>query len=157
MNTSEVLDKYKKAISSILKCEPSDIKFYINNSKTEIKSVHYHKLDWCLGYYKVIQQIGNTQKIISTWSLYQLPHCCAFMVSTNVVVAIDYRNKKIGTILNQLRQDIGKLLNFSAILCTDIDQNIYQKKILETNGWKNIHSLVNKRTNNKVHLSVIDI
>ena len=64
---------------------------------------------------------------------------------------------RIGTILNQLRQDIGRLLGYSSIICTDIQQNTNQRKLLETNGWKDIHSVINKRTNNRVYLSVINI
>lgn len=161
MKTSEILDKYRKIISSILKCESSDIKFYIGNSKEEVGTIDFDKNEvsknWELGIYKVIQQIGNVQKVISTWNLYQLQHCCAFMVSCNVKVEESYRGKRIGTILNQLRQDIGRLLGYSSILCTDIEQNVNQRKLLKTNGWKDIHSVVNKRTNNRVYLSVVNI
>jgi len=161
MKTGEVIDKYKKIISGILKCNPEDIKFYVNDSNEEIGTIDYKKNDiiqhWKLGDYKVIQQIEETQHVISTWNLYQLQHCCAFMVSCNVKVQENYRNKRIGTILNQLRQDLGRLLGYSSIICTDIEQNTNQRKLLATNGWKDIHSVVNKRTNNRVYLTVVNI
>ena len=161
MKTIEVLDKYRKIISSILKCNPEDIKFYINHSKEEIGTIDFDKnivsKNWELGTYNVVQQIGDVQKEISSWKLYQLQHCCAFMVSCNVKVEESYRSKRIGTILNQLRQDIGRLLNYSSIICTDIEQNINQRKLLKTNGWKDIHSVINKRTSNRVYLSIINI
>lgn len=161
MKTNELLDKYRKIISAILKCEPSDIKFYIGHSKEEVGSIDFDKdeviRNWSLGEYKIVQQIGDTQEIISTWNLYQLQHCCAFMVSCNVKVKEPYRNKRIGTILNQLRQDIGRLLGYSSILCTDIEQNTNQRKLLKTNGWKDIHSVINKRTGNRVYLSIVNI
>lgn len=156
-----MLDKYRKVISGILECNPEDIKFYIGDSKEEIGTIDYDKnqvsVNWALGDYKVLQQVGEDKKLIAAWSLYQLQHCCAYMVSCRAMVCEEYRNKRIGTILNQLRQDIGRLLNYSAILCTDIEQNTNQRKLLKTNGWKDIHSLVNKRTNNRVYLSVINI
>ena len=86
-----------------------------------------------------------------------MPHCCAFMVSCNVNVTEKYRGMRIGTILNQFRQDIGRVLNYSSILCTDIEQNTHQRKLLKTNGWKDIHDVVNKRTKNRVYISVINI
>lgn len=161
MKTLEILDKYRKILAGIIKCEPTDIEFYINASKEQIGTIDYEKeqvsKNWELGKYTVKQRIGSVTKTISTWQLYQLQHCCAFMVSCNVNVSEDYRGKRIGTILNQLRQDIGRLLGYSAILCTDIEKNEHQRKLLKTNGWKDIHSLVNKRTNNRIYLSVINI
>lgn len=161
MKTTEILDKYRQIISSILKCNKEDIKFFINNSIEEVGTIDFDKdevaKNWELGSYNVIQQIGEAKKSISSWKLYQLQHCCAFMVSCNVIVQESYRNKRIGTVLNQLRQDIGRLLGYSSIICTDIEQNINQRKLLYTNGWKDIYSVINKRTNNRVYLSVINI
>ena len=170
MKTKEVLDKYKKIIAGILKCQAEEIKFY--NLKTvnqdsdnekqefiEIGELYYFKEEWQeesnweLGDYQVC--FGSS--IISTFKLYQLPHCCAYMVSCNVSVRELYRNMRIGTILNQLRQDIGRLLGYSSIICTDIEQNVNQRKLLKTNGWKDVHNVVNKRTNNRVYLSIINI
>lgn len=161
MKTLEILDKYRKILAGLIDCNPQDIKFYESSSNEEIGTFDYDKdevtQDWKLGSYKVIQQIEEKQVTISTWNLYQLQHCCAFMVSCNVKVDVNYRNKRVGTVLNQLRQDIGRLLGYSAILCTDIEQNTNQRKLLKTNGWKDIHSIVNKRTNNRVYLSVVNI
>lgn len=163
MKTNEILDKYRKILSGILKCSPELIKFYVSNRgeyfedkkiRDEIGELSYTKSsDWSLGYYEVCLD----KTVIGSFKLYELQHCCAFMVSCNAVVYLEYQNKGIGTVLNQLRQDIGRLLGYSAVLCTDTEQNINQRKLLKTNGWKDIHSLVNKRTQNRVYLSVINI
>jgi len=163
MTITELLDKYKKILSPILECKPEEIKFFIKGLgitykeqqiEHELKELNYLKdKNWSLGEY-IVKVNNNT---ISSWVLYQMPHCCAFMISCNVVVSTQYRNKKIGTILNRLRQDIGKSLGYSAVICTDIEQNINQRKLLKTNGWKDVYSVINKRTDNKVYLSVIDI
>ena len=180
MKTKEILDKYKQIISSILKCNKEEIKFYnlkIINKNTnkerqefvEVGEVYYYKpdvegctketnmCDFQLGEYIVEQVLKENKKRISSWKLYQLPHCCAYMVSCNVSVSEDYRNKKIGTVLNQLRQDLGRILGYSAVLCTDIEKNTNQRKLLATNGWKDIHNIINKRTQNRVYLSVINL
>lgn len=156
MKTTELLDKYRKIIAPILKCEPEDIRFFITDKgrEDEIGTLDYKKdNNWSLGQYRV--KLKDEE--ISRWKLYEMPHCCAFMISCNVIVHEKYRNKRIGTILNQLRQDIGRILGYSSILCTDIEKNVNQRKLLQTNGWKDVHSVINKRTNNRVYLSVINI
>ena len=185
MNTEELIKKYQILISKALDCKPEHIKFYKDGSK--IGSIDYEKkeewgedyiLDWELGNYSVMLDKENNlpeqflykdkptdgaipfsdyDKVIGSFKLYHLPYCCAFLVSCNAFVNYNFRKKGIGTILNLLRQDIGKLLNFTSILCTDIEDNIGQRKILKKNGWKDVHSVINKRTNNKLFLSVIDI
>lgn len=173
MKTSEMVDKYQKIISGILDCKPEDIKIYSGKSSSyynetivdpvEIGAMDVEKNDpeffnnFCLGAYEVKQIKNGKSYSISTWKLYQLPHCCAFMISCNVEVKTAYRGKRIGTVLNLMRQDIGRILGYSAVLCTDISQNTHQRKLLATNGWKDIFDLVNKRTNNRVYLSVVNI
>lgn len=159
MKTLEILDKYRKILAGIIKCNPEDIIFF-KDSK-EIGTFDYDKdevaVNWALGSYIVKQRYLGGYSTIGSFRLYQLQHCCAFMVSCNAVVEKDYRGKRIGTTLNMLRQDIGRLLGYSAILCTDIAQNTYQRQLLKTNGWRDLFSLVNKRTKNTVYLSVISI
>lgn len=166
MKTSEILDKYRKIISAILNCKPEEIKFFIKDrgegkDKTiwdEIGNLTYTKdNNWSLGYYKVELHTKKIKKQISNFRLYKMPHCCAYMISCDVSVYAEFRNKRIGTILNQLRQDIGRLLGYSSFLCTDIEQNTNQRKLLATNGFKDIHNVVNKRTQNRVYLSVINL
>lgn len=163
MKTLEVLDKYRKIIAPILNCNKEDIRFFITNRGTtpeeqkvedEIGNLIYEKdNNWALGTY-IVKVNG---KEVSRWKLYEMPHCCAFMISCSVSVREEFRNKRIGTILNQLRQDIGRMLGYSSVLCTDIEENINQRKLLKTNGWLDLYSVVNKRTNNRVYLSVVNI
>lgn len=170
MKTEAVLKKYTKIIFSILQCEPKDIVFLVDNR--EIKEIKYlepekdkdgnvtgkqneqaYWREWSEGKYKVM--IKN--KKLSTFELYKMPHCCAILVSCQAFVAEEFRNKRIGTVLNDFRQDIGRLLGYSLLFCTDIEQNKHQRKLLKTNGWKDIYDVVNKRTKNRVYLSVINL
>lgn len=170
MKTKELLDKYQIILSSIIKCNPKDIKFFVEGHEiTEIEyfapeknkegeetgnQIRYSRWNnWSEGRYKVM--LNNS--IISTFELYKMPHCCAILVSCKAFVSEDFRNKRIGTVMNSFRQDIARILNYSCLFCTDIETNIYQRQLLKTNGWKDIYSVVNKRTNNRVYLSVINI
>lgn len=176
MKTSEVLNKYRKIIAGLLSCNSEDISFYVNNEligeltyyKTEEEAREYsteRNIPFNMEDYSNLPRcfkLGNysvkyKDEVISTWKLYEMPHCCAFMISCNVKVIENFRNKRVGTILNQLRQDIGRLLNYSSIICTDIEQNKHQRQLLKTNGWKDIHDVINKRTRNRVFISVINI
>lgn len=114
---------------------------------------HIRWNDWSEGKYVIFCK----DKLLSSFELYKLPHCCAILVSCKAYVAEEFRGKRLGTLLNNMRQDIGKLLGYSVLMCTDIEANIHQRQLLATNGWKDIHDVKNKRTGNKVYLSVINL
>jgi hypothetical protein len=156
--------RYKQLIAAILQCDPIDIKFYISERgnigeaewkiRDELDSQDYIKNNTAqLGYYEIFK---DTIKVAS-FRLYQMPHCCAYVVSCNALVYEDFKNKGIGTLLNQLRQDIGIMLGYSSILCTDIESNTSQRNLLRRNEWIDVHSVVNKRTKNKVFISIKDL
>lgn len=96
-------------------------------------------------------------RFIASFTLGQLPGCCAYIISTQAAIGLNYRNKGLGTLLNLFRIEIGKYMGYSALLCTDIDTNEAQRKILNKNGWKDVHKIRNKRTHNLVYLSVIEL
>lgn len=177
--TLEIINKYKTTVAVLLDCKPEQLKLEslvtvetykdggcINSSKwVEVGEIYEYKIDIdndrtdtsTLNF-----QVGSFQltlygRFVSTWRLYQMPHCCAYIVSCNVQIREEFRNKGVGSVLNKLRQEIGKLLGYTSMLCTDIEQNTAQRKLLKKNGWTDIHEIVNKRTKNKVYLSVIDL
>ena len=151
----DLIKIYKEQV--IDECSPNPQKKWV-----ELGELYYSKPNDEDPAYREIQTLsqfsqGNykivvNERTVSSWKLYELPHCCAYMVSCNVQIALDFRNKKIGKILNLFRIEIGRQLGYTAILCTDIEQNVAQRKILKDNGWVDIHSLVNKITKNKVHI-----
>jgi hypothetical protein len=150
---------------------------YIKNEGLEGEERYYH--DWMVGSYRVILtpelepkakpgvQWGNDDykyhdrwmkgHVIATFKLYEMPHCCGIMVSCNAFVGEPFRHKGIGTLMNNLRQDIGRQLGYSVILCTDIETNTYQRQLLKTNGWKDIYSFLNRRTSNQVYIAVLGL
>lgn len=153
MTLTEILDKCKKSLSKAINCNEKDILIFQNGNL--IKELIYSKENFDIGTFTI--NLKNAFSFIAKFTLYEFPHCCAFMISCKASVAVDLRNKGVGTILNIFRQDLGKFLGYSSIICTDIEDNIYQRKILKKNNWKDIHLVNNKRTKNNVFLSVIDI
>jgi hypothetical protein len=97
------------------------------------------------------------EETIASFELHPMINCCGICVSTKSNISEKYRNKGLGTILNSIRIDIARYNNYSLLLCTDIESNIPQRKILKANGWKDVHSFVNKRTINRVYLTVINL
>lgn len=170
MKTKELLDKYCKLIAGLLEVKPSEVSFFVGDN--EIKEIEYFEPEkddegnetgqqirhtrwnaWSEGSYKVL--IGKAT--LSTFELYKMPHCCAIIVSCKAFVAPQFRGKRVGTLLNSFRQDIGRALGYSLMMCTDIEQNEHQRKLLKTNGWKDIYDITNKRTGNRVYISVINL
>jgi hypothetical protein len=170
MKTKELLDKYQKILGGLLKTKPEDIRFLIG--KNEIKELEYFQPEkdsegnetgnqirhttwqnWSEGVYSVYLK----EQKISSFELYKMPHCCAILVSCKALVQPAFRHKRVGTTLNTMRQDIGRILGYSTLMCTDISQNTHQRQLLATNGWKDIYEVKNKRTGNTVFISVINL
>ncbi len=94
---------------------------------------------------------------IASFELHPMINCCGICVSTRAEVNEDWRNKGLGQLLNSIRIDIARAAGYSLLLCTDIDKNEAQRKILKANGWTDIHSFVNSRTKNRVYITVINL
>lgn len=101
--------------------------------------------------------LAESNKLVTTFKLYQMPHCCAILISCNVSVYGSYQKKGIGKTMNLFRIELGRQLGYSCMMCTDIEQNTAQRKILHNNGWKDVHNVINRRTKNNVFISVINI
>ena len=95
--------------------------------------------------------------IVATFNLNQLHGCCGVCISHYASVDVYFKKRGVGTLLNTLRKEIAKQQGFTVMLCTDIDTNTPNRKILQKNGWKDIFSFVNKRTKNKVNISVVEL
>ena len=163
MKTEAILDKYDRTIRGLVgNVDPISFEILPNgdyqheawvtvgDAIPDKKNVNW---DWCLGHYRL--KFGKD--IVATWKLYQLPHCCAICVSCNAFVEPKWRGKRLGTTLNSLRQDIARGLGYSLLMCTDITKNEHQRKLLATQGWKDLYQVLNRRTRNTVVISVINI
>lgn len=186
MKTAELVDKYARLIGGLLNLDPKLVRFYIKPSSDrpddfpvgttyrkplpaireigvdyevaytkpdEAEDTYQVSTDWGLGEYTV----GANGAVISTFKLYQMPHCCGIVVFCNAFVSELVRHRRVGTTLNMMRQDIGRMLGFSFALCTDIAKNVHQRQLLATNGWQDFKSFVNQRTKNEVYIAGVDL
>jgi len=92
------------------------------------------------------------ETIVAGFSLSQMPGCCGLCVSHDAYVISSLRGRGIGTALNELRIYLARNMGYTCLLCTDVDSNEPQKKILSKNGWKTNMTFCNKRTGNIVNL-----
>lgn len=96
-------------------------------------------------------------KVISEFTMRQMPGCCGIVVSTGSTVDPKYRGKGIGTILNELRKDIARANGFGCLMCTTILSNTPQQKILERNEWELVNTFNNPRTGNDLGVHIYNL
>ena len=73
------------------------------------------------------------------------------------MVKSEYRNKGIGTLLNKFRQDVAQHQGYTILMCTDLDNNVPQKRILDSQGFQHIYQFINKRTKNLLNVSILKL
>lgn len=163
----KIINKYRETIATKIECSSKDIVFSVQprgNGPWEILgTLAYQKNEFCVGHFMIqnaaIKSEGDFRgdKNIALFKLYEMPHCCGIVVSCNAEVGKLYRRKGIGRLMNSFRLEIAKQLGYSLILCTDLLKNEPQRKILEKQGWKDIHRFNNSRTKNDLYISIKDI
>lgn len=94
---------------------------------------------------------------IAEFTLVCMPGCCGIVISTRVKVDIRYRNKGIGTLLNQMRIQMAHDAGYGVIMCTDVIHNEPQQAILKKNNWWRAFMFPNPRTSNVVALDFIHV
>lgn len=60
------------------------------------------------------------------------------IISHNMYVYYDWRNKGIGTLLNIFRSEVLKQIGFKCIICTVRNDNTPQMRIMHNNGWRGL-------------------
>lgn len=99
--------------------------------------------------------IGRTSRSkfgmpIIFFSLTQLPGCCGVLVSHNMLIHKDYRNKGVGTFLQGIKEEIAKDNGYTSMLATVVESNKAEIHILEKAGWEPESCFINNRTGNTV-------
>jgi len=89
---------------------------------------------------------------IANFTLTPMPGCCGIVISTNSRTNIQYRQLGIATFLNLIRIEISQEMGYGLLICTDVDNNEPQQKILTKNSWKKIEQFKNPRTQNLINI-----
>jgi len=97
-----------------------------------------------------------SEEEIASFKLIEMPGCCGICISTKALVNYRCRRKGIGTLLNRFRKELVQLLGYGVLICTDLEDNDPQKKILDSEGFQHIYSFINPRTKNRLNISVYD-
>jgi len=100
------------------------------------------------GYFSIYQK--ETQLTVSSFKLVPMSGCGGVIISCNVSVEPDFRNKGYGTLLSNIREQMAVELRYSAMVCTVIDGNTFQQRIMEKNGWQKSVSFLNSKTGNNI-------
>jgi hypothetical protein len=101
-------------------------------------------------YFLVATEAG--QKPILHFNLYAFPGCCALCVSSGSGVYPSYLGKGLNKLGLQLREAMAGYTGYTALLCTDIATNVRSIRTIEGRGFTQFHSLINKRTHNRVNM-----
>lgn len=94
---------------------------------------------------------------LAQFNLIEMPGCCGVCISFNSWINYPYRRKGVGTLLAEFRKKAANLLGYTVMLCTDVDSNIPQQRILDKLNWEQIYSFKNKRTGNNVNIHAVTL
>jgi hypothetical protein len=114
----------------------------------------------------LIEKGGYSNFVIFSFIIHSQDNCCGASAVSDTIVDNLFRRKKLGTILQYFKEDIGLLSNNSMLICTDSytlrcneDVNIDElkpylpnTKLLLNNGWKVSELFYNPRSYNVVAL-----
>lgn len=145
-----IFESYRERLTAIL---GKDYLFRENSSSMGVNG-KYPCVSLVL--YSAPPKPGNSH-LVSYFSVYQMQGCCGIAISTDAYVNDRWRHKGLGTLLNSLRIDLARCCGYGVLLCTDLTANTAQRRILEKNGWKDIYTFVNPRTQNQLAISVINL
>jgi len=96
-------------------------------------------------------------QIVASFTFKTFPGNASIQIVSNAFIQYKYRNRGIGTLMNQCRIDIGKALELSALMCTVASYNVFQLRIMEKNGWTRSYTLKKKGQNSEVHIYIYDL
>jgi hypothetical protein len=94
---------------------------------------------------------------VARFALDQLQGCCGVCVSYFSYISFSYRGTGLGNVLCKMRIEIARAANYGLMICTDVDDNVPQKKIMESLNFQKATSFVNPKTNHLVNLRYINL
>jgi len=138
---------------------PEEFKIQYNWARTDT-GVLYGVKEPSVRVARQVPVVSNQQLNDMIWSSYnldQLPGCCGVVVSNGAYLNHNQRGYGLGEYFHKERIDLATYMGYSCMMATTILNNEAENHILRNNGWKTVHSFVNKRTGNTVLIWIKDI
>lgn len=130
INIEAVFSKFLEEIKSSLSKNIRGISFAPDSIKIEMSNQYNqtcHKI-------KAKDEKDKVHEI-ALFKLDQLQGCCGVCVSYHSSIGTSFRGIGLGTILNRLRIEIARGQGYGLLICTDVETNIPQNKIMDANNW----------------------
>jgi hypothetical protein len=150
------MNEHKESYDALVEKVREGIDGILGKDAWTLTNKEYKSEKLTAGSYELVRK-ASPKTPVARFKLVPMINQCGICVSTEAWVHDDWRNKGLGALLNGFRVDIARLDGYSVLLCTDVESNVYQRKILKSNGWTDIFKFVNKRTHNTVFITVINL
>lgn len=143
--------------ASVDKMEGLIHKTQVANYSTLLSSLFYAK-ERGLHSPAVFRVFSSAKKedVISVFTLQEMPGCCGICInmrSIHMVMPL-FRDKNVSHILDFFVRNIARCMGYTIMLRTTVSDSITNEWFSE---WENIYSFTNKKTNNVVNISAIQI
>jgi RimJ/RimL family protein N-acetyltransferase len=89
-------------------------------------------------------------KPIGFYEINGLPGCNQVAVSNHAWISPDQRNQGFGQLAHEQRLDQARELGYDYMICTVLESNEVQIKILDNNGWTKLSTFNNRETGHRV-------
>jgi len=105
-----------------------------------------------VGGYYIFFDKENFNQEVAKFKLTQMGGCNGVCISSNEAIYGTYKGKGYGNTFNKIREDLAQQMGYSVMLCTVIDGNVPQEKILFKNGWARTFGFLNLKTSNDISM-----
>lgn len=160
----KLAENLRDNIARLLNCKNEEnivIKVYENSSNvyfTLEEFLHQYNPEGIgKGQCNLIFRIDIDKTILCTFQLKDMYNCAAILVGSDLFVNADFRNLGIGKLMTKLMIDFGSYYGYAVLQGADLIDNKYMVRIFEELGWKKTHETINKKTNNRLAIWLLNL
>lgn len=161
MKNKEIHLQLTKNLLDALKCKSLDIKIFENFSSVQFNLDeyfdHYNPEETPKGNCNLIFKVKADGIIAAAFNLKDMPGCSGMMIANDLFVSPDFRNLKVGSLLTRFMSDFARYYGYGLIQGNDKDNNIYQRRIFEKQGWNKASTFTNPKTGNVLNVWFLNL